>query len=195
MVWIGCTDQNASSLEKLQNEAARIVTGLTRSVSLENFGECGWETLKHRRNMQQYYFTYKVYNNSGPSYINDLFPPNVRERTNYNLRNREDLSIPYSRTEIMKKSCIPSSFFLWNQLDSNLKNAPSLSAFKQSIKRETLSKVPSHFYHSKRQYAILLSRIRNKCSNLNNDLLNNYLRQDNFCPNCGAPGLVFTNHS
>ena len=188
LVWNGCTDQNANSLEKLQNEAARIVTGLTRSVSLENlYRECGWESLKHRRTMQQYYFMYKVNNNSVPSYINDLFPPNVRERTNYNLRNREDLSVPYSRTEIMKKSCIPSSISLWNQLDWNLKNAPSLTAFKQTIKKETLSKVPSQFYHGKRQYAILLARIRNNCSNLNNDLFNNHLHQDNTCPNCGAP--------
>ena len=52
---------------------------------------------------------------------------------------------------------------------------------------ETLSKVPSQFYHGKRQYAILLARIRNNCSNLNNDLFNNHLHQDNTCPNCGAP--------
>jgi hypothetical protein len=86
----------------------------------------------------------------------------------------------------MKKSCIPSSISLWNQLDWNLKNAPSLTAFKQTIKNETLSKVPSQFYHGKRQYAVLLARIRNNCSNLNNDLFNNHLHQDNTCPNCGA---------
>ena len=35
IVWDNCTAEQARSLEKLQNEAARIVTGLTRSVSLE----------------------------------------------------------------------------------------------------------------------------------------------------------------
>ena len=35
IVWDGCTDEQSSSLEKIQNEAARIVTGLTRPVSLE----------------------------------------------------------------------------------------------------------------------------------------------------------------
>ena len=40
LVWNGCTDQNANSLEKLQNEAARIVTGLSRSVSLYIYNEC-----------------------------------------------------------------------------------------------------------------------------------------------------------
>ena len=36
IVWDGCTTEQSNSVEKLQNEAARIVTGLTRSVSLEN---------------------------------------------------------------------------------------------------------------------------------------------------------------
>ena len=37
MVCDGCTVEQSSSLEKLQNEAARVVTGLTRSVSLSDF--------------------------------------------------------------------------------------------------------------------------------------------------------------
>ena len=42
VVWDGCSSQDSNALEKLQNEAARIVTGLTRSVSLENlYRECG----------------------------------------------------------------------------------------------------------------------------------------------------------
>ena len=42
IVWDNCTIQNSNTLEKLQNEAARLVTGLTRSVSLKNlYKECG----------------------------------------------------------------------------------------------------------------------------------------------------------
>ena len=37
IVWDNCTAEQASPLEKMQNEAARVVTGFTRSVSLENF--------------------------------------------------------------------------------------------------------------------------------------------------------------
>ena len=50
IVWDGCTTEQSNSVEKLQNEAARIVTGLTRSISLENlYRECGWESLQSRR--------------------------------------------------------------------------------------------------------------------------------------------------
>ena len=36
VVWDGCSEQDSQTLQKIQNEAARLVTGLTRSVSLEN---------------------------------------------------------------------------------------------------------------------------------------------------------------
>ena len=35
IVWDGRTTEQSNTLKKLQNEAARVVTGLTRSVSLE----------------------------------------------------------------------------------------------------------------------------------------------------------------
>ena len=49
IVWDGCSSQDSNALKKLQNETARIVTGLTRSVSLENlYRECGWLSLSER---------------------------------------------------------------------------------------------------------------------------------------------------
>jgi hypothetical protein len=71
-------------------------------------------------------------------------------------------------------------------MDPTIKNAPSLTAFKQSFKNDTVLKVPQYFYYGKRQFSILLARIRNNCSNLNNDLYNNHLRHDSFCSNCGS---------
>ena len=42
VVWDGCSSQDSNALEKLQNEAARIVTGLTRSVLLRKFVQGMW---------------------------------------------------------------------------------------------------------------------------------------------------------
>ena len=36
VVWDGCSEQDSHTREKIQIESARIVTGLTRSVALEN---------------------------------------------------------------------------------------------------------------------------------------------------------------
>ena len=50
IVWDGCSQHDSSTFDKLQHKAARIVTGLTRSVSLENlYRECGWIPLSERR--------------------------------------------------------------------------------------------------------------------------------------------------
>ena len=79
-----CIAQNLSTLEKLQNEAARIVTGLTRSVSLDNlYRECGWVPLSVRRQEQKLSFMYKAVNGLSPDYIRDIIPPYVRETTPY----------------------------------------------------------------------------------------------------------------
>ena len=43
-------------LKKSQNETARVVTGLTRSVSMENlYKECGWATLSQRGSYIKYH--------------------------------------------------------------------------------------------------------------------------------------------
>ena len=60
IVWDGSSDSCANSLQKNQNEAARIVTVLTRSVSLENLLlECGWQSLKDRRESQKMFLCVK----------------------------------------------------------------------------------------------------------------------------------------
>ena len=69
-----CIIEQSNSLERLQNEAARIVTGLTRSVSLERvYAECGWDSLASRRGNQKLKFMYKVSHNMAPSYISKHF--------------------------------------------------------------------------------------------------------------------------
>ena len=86
--------QLAEIIEQMQLEAARIVTGLTRSASHVNlYKECCWEPLNNRRERQKVCFMYKVDNQNVPEYILDLFPPTVQERTNYELRNRNDIKL------------------------------------------------------------------------------------------------------
>ena len=49
-----CTVYEQNSLESIQYDAARIVTGLTRSVSIANLlREIGWVSLADRRKMQK----------------------------------------------------------------------------------------------------------------------------------------------
>ena len=50
VVWDNCTRYEVEAIEKIQLEAARIVTGTSKLVSIEElYNETGWETLEKRR--------------------------------------------------------------------------------------------------------------------------------------------------
>ena len=58
VVWNNCTLYEANELEKIPIEAARIVTGATKLISIDSlYTEIGWETLaSHRKNRNFSYF-------------------------------------------------------------------------------------------------------------------------------------------
>ena len=174
VVWDNCTIQDSNTLEKLQNERlGKLVTRLTRSVSLVNlYRECGWVTLNTRRKEQKLEFMYKAVNDLTPDYISDLIPHFVRDATNYPLRNNNNLALPFTKTEISRKSCIPSSISLWNSLDEEIRTSNSLSCFKSKLKtlRSDFNYVPHFFLCGERYWSVMQARIRNNCSNLNSDL-------------------------
>ncbi len=150
IVWDSCTIYEQESLEKLQYEAARVVTGLTRSVSIANLltrNRLG-VTKKSRRNIQKLVIVYKQKTGVLPEYLHTLFPPLVGENNRYNLRNNDNFVTLARRTELYSKSFIPSSVALWNDLSQDMKESASLNVFKSNLKR--LFKppvVPDFFFH------------------------------------------------
>ena len=98
----------------------------------------------------------------------------VGSNLGYNLRNRQDYIEPRCRLELYKRSFFPSSISLWNSLQIEIRAIDSLNSFKKVISKE-VSKVPSHYLSGERKWPVVLSRIRNGCSNLNNDLQQNHL--------------------
>ena len=75
VVWDNCTDYEFKALEKIQLEAARIVTGATKLVSFENlYNETGWEKLEVRRSKHKLCLFYKMSNNISPDYLSTLVP-------------------------------------------------------------------------------------------------------------------------
>ena len=111
-----------------------------------------------------------------PTYIADLIPPLVRDVSGYSLRNKNIYSTPFTRTNVSPRSSLPSAIRMWNNLDEGLKNQPTISSFKNNLK--LLLSTP---HLEKIHLSVLHSRIRNHCSNLNNDLFNNHLRDNPLC--------------
>ncbi len=77
IVWDSCTNYEKDSLEKIQYEAARVVTGLTRSVSIFNLlQEIGWVSLNDRRKIQKLAIIYKVKSGVLPDYPSKFISTN-----------------------------------------------------------------------------------------------------------------------
>ena len=49
------------------------------------------------------------------------------------LRNNRNTSVPFNRTSISQKLCIPSSIRLWNSLEDDLKNPSTLQLTFKNI--------------------------------------------------------------
>ena len=126
-------NKTKTTFERFQYEAARIVTGLTRSTSIANlYRECGWDSIAKRRQFQKMCFMYKCSNDLVPDYISGIIPPLVGEVTNYSLRNRQNLANVYTRIEVSRRSCIPSSVSSWNSLSNDMRETDTYLSFRNA---------------------------------------------------------------
>ena len=134
VLWDGCTDSESDLLEHVQYEAAKIVTGAMKGTSKHRLmQEIGWEDLKTRRAIHKLLLYFKIVNNLCPSYLVDLLPLLVSERTNYSLRTASNYSIFASRTDRFKRSFFPSTTSLWNDIGYDIRCLDSIGSFKKAL--------------------------------------------------------------
>ena len=75
-IWENCSQYEKKELDKIQNEAARIVTGATVLVSLQSlYQEVGWESLQDRRLKHKLNLFFKMQHDLTPLYLSSLVPP------------------------------------------------------------------------------------------------------------------------
>lgn len=182
VVWSNCTNNDKNELDKIQNEAARIVTGASKLVSLCNLHkETGWESLETRRNNHKLVLFYKMYHDEVPSYLSSLVPPLVGEASLYSLRNSENIQNIPCRTKQFAESFLPSTIQLWNSLPLETRNSQSISSFKQSLINGSKSSPPAYFYNGNRIDQIYHTRLRTNCSSLNLTLFQKNLIDSPLC--------------
>ena len=74
LVWDGLSETLSNKLQRLQNRAARVITGLPYTVrSTEIRKQLGWSSLSEMRSQQKVIMMYKIVNNLAPSYMADMF--------------------------------------------------------------------------------------------------------------------------
>ena len=120
-----------------------------------------------------------------PNYSSLLLPPENRYVINYNLRNSNHIHVPHTHWDSSRRSFIPFSINLWNQLALEVQSATSVSEFKRLIKSDT---EPNFLYYYRKRWAnIHHARLRMGCSSLNSHLYLNLHVADSPVCTCGPP--------
>ena len=156
VVWDNCTQYEVDELEKIQIEAARIVTGATKLVSIDSlYTETGWETLSSRRLNHKLLLFFKMKSGLCPTYLSSLVPPSVGNNTVYSLRNANDIQTPQTNTQLYYNSFLPSVVRLWNDLPDEVQNSNTIPSFKRGLSVNRHSP-PAYYNAGKRlgQYTI-----------------------------------------
>ena len=172
-------------LENVQIEAARIVTGSTRLVSIDKlYVETGWERLSVRREQHRLVYFYKMVNNLTPNYLAELVPQSFENIHEHNTRNSSIIPPVRSRTALYSNYFLPQTVRSWNLLPVNIKNSTSVHAFKSHFK-SNMTLIPSYFYVGKRLAQVFHCRMRLECSSLNSYLFRKNIVNSPDCA-CGA---------
>ena len=185
VVWNNCTQYEINDLEKIQNEAARIITGATKLVSINSLiHETGWETLWNRRKKHKLLLFYKMKHHMSPDYLSSLVPPTIGSTTNYQLRNSSNLLTLHANSQLYFNSFLPSVIREWNELPEVTRDLPSIATFKHELASDNM-KIPSYYFDGKRLGQIYHARLRTNCSSLNQHLFSKNVIDSPLCA-CGA---------
>ena len=100
--WNNCMRYEVNALEKIQLEAARIVTGATKLFSLEVlYIETGWESVETRRSKHKMCLFYKMNNSISSNYLSSLVPQSVETTTHYSLHDATSIRQPLTDTIVL----------------------------------------------------------------------------------------------
>ena len=125
---------------------------------------------------------YRIINGTVSSYMSELIPPTVSDVSHYNLRDSSNITMPVTRTATVKRSCIPASVILWNNLDPTTRQMPTFSSFTCALRSQVISNiVPIYYTQGNRKLSVLHAKLRNHRSNVNLDLYNNHIRDNPLC--------------
>ena len=130
-MWESCGETRLPTLQKLQNLAARIVTNSSYDASADALIEkMNWPTIAEFMKRETAIMVYESLNALAPTYLSKVFARNSFRDSVY-LRNSEtELQVPLVKTATGQNFFAYHGAHLWNSLESEVKKAPSVLAFK-----------------------------------------------------------------
>ncbi len=131
-IYDACSIEDTTKFEKVQLEAASIVTGTKfRTSSIELYLELGWLTLKNRGQFNKLSKLFTITKNQYPPYLKAI----LDTITNYHPHATRghvtsQLLIPKCKNEFSKKSFFPSTVKRWNELDCTIRDSVNKLSLK-----------------------------------------------------------------
>ena len=117
-------------LESVQYQAALIVTGCWKGSSkIKLYADLGWESLSDRRHIRRLSMFYRIKNGLSPRYLAER----VRDT-------------PLVTTNRYANSFFPYCQLYWSNLDTSIKDLPSLSQFKSALLK-AIRPLPRTYYN------------------------------------------------
>ena len=144
VIYHGQLQDNTDLTERIQYQAALIVTNCWKSTSREKiYNELGWESLNDRRHYRRLVLYYKIKRNLTPGYLK----PYVDQ-------------FPLVRTMRFHQSFFPYCSFHWENLPQSIKELPTISKFKKAL-IQTIRPEGKSTFGIRDQYGLsLLTRLR-----------------------------------
>ena len=185
IIWDNCSQEQSDMIENVQLRAAKIVSGAIRRTHTELlYSELCWEPLQVRRHKQRLTTMYKIKNNDAPTYLCNTLPDTVAHTTDYNLRNRDDVSMFKTRTKTFQLSFFPRTVNEWNRLTKEQKESPNALAFRDKL--DPVAKTPPPWYLvGSRKMSVAHAKLRMLCSQLNDHLYSHIHVIDSPQCSCG----------
>lgn len=186
VIFDACTQADAQLMETVQYEAARICTGAIWNTNRNSLlSEMGWDLLETRRKISKLVLLFKMKNDLAPSYLSNILVSTVSDMHRYPLRNAHHFRPPRVNTSRYKRSFLPSTINLWNQLPMNIILQPDLLQFKRAVTFHLLNtKSPPFWRIGERSLSIFHTRLRLGLSGLNAHLFSHGLSESSSCA-CG----------
>ena len=181
VLYDNCASYNDRAIEKIQRQAALLITGGYRHTDYKNLLlELNWESLSDRRKQHKLIILYKIIHKIYPNYLYNFL--NINPNTNYNLRHQLKFRPRKTRLTNSHNSFFPSTIRQWNNLPQNIRNSRTVTTFKALV-RGPNNLNPYHRLSSGKP-GIWLTRLRLGLSALNSHRFKYNFIETPYCSQC-----------
>ena len=135
-VWGHTTANNIKMLQRLQNRAARIITGMYdwEQSATELVSNMGWMNMTQRITYFTSLLVFKSMNSQTPKYLSEGISRSNNIHYNTRSNHSTDIIKPKHNLQLFKSSFLYSGPNIWNSLPISVKESPSLLTFKTRMK-------------------------------------------------------------